>query len=214
MRELIVKKTGRYLNVFAWGVLLFFAAVYFTPVSGWMAEGLRVPPLEQKADVIVVLGGGVHRNGVLTSYALERTVHGITLYHRRMADRIVFAGGNPMRYTVGPESKSMGKLAADLNVPAGAVFTEEESKTTHENATLVKKLLGDSFNGKILLVTSQTHMKRAAGAFRVEGMEVYPAPTPWKEQYLMNWDRLKLFNACVHEYLGIVWYRYKGWYKE
>jgi len=192
---------------------LFIAVIYWTPVSGWMAEGLRVPAQEQKADVIVVLGGGMHRNGVLTSSALERVVYGITLYHKQMADRILFTGGNPMRYAVGPEARSMGKLAAELKVPADAVFLEDQSKTTHENAALVKKYMGEAFRGKILLVTSQTHMKRAVGAFRAEGMEVLPAPTPWKEQYLVNWDRLKLFKACVHEYLGIVWYGYKGWYK-
>ena len=208
-----MKKAVRYINLSAWGALLFLAILYWTPLANRMADLLTVPAQEQKADVIVILAGGVYENGVINQPSMERLVHGLTLYHRGLAERVIITGGNPEKYEGITEAGSIAKVAYGLAVPSNAVFMDQVSNTTHENAVEVKKLLQRMGAGKALLVTSSYHMKRALGAFRAEGIEAYSAPVPAREPYLGKWDRVKLFGVCIHEYLGVIWYSYKGWYK-
>ncbi|MDR3412359.1 MAG: ElyC/SanA/YdcF family protein [Formivibrio sp.] len=77
------------------------------------------------------------------------------------------------------------------------------------------------------LVTSAMHMPRALGVFRKQypAIEFIPAPTDYhatKPQIPTPWYRelisvvptpghFVVFSEAMHEYLGIAYYRMRGW---
>jgi uncharacterized SAM-binding protein YcdF (DUF218 family) len=64
------------------------------------------------------------------------------------------------------------------------------------------------------------HMPRAAGAFRKAGFEVIAVPADFRsgwgepyplEKWLSSADNLRDSEGALHEWLGIVAYRLRGW---
>ncbi len=71
----------------------------------------------------------------------------------------------------------------------------------------------------MILVTDATHMPRALRCFRAQGIEVVPAPCNYRTTPL-RWSIAMLipqyyalggFHAAAHEWLGMAWYRLRGW---
>ena len=105
-------------------------------------------------------------------------------------------------------------------LPAAAVRIEGGSINTRENALRSYEMLAPLGIRRILLVTSATHMPRAAGAFRKAGFEVIAAPADFHS----GWGESDFFSQCVprpenlvetevalHEWVGVGVYRLRGW---
>lgn len=131
-------------------------------------------------DAIVVLGGGVADRGSLRASvelhdsSLRRTICGVDLFDRGLAPRLVLTGGDASVFGAGPlEAAEMARLARRLGVPEGALVQETRSRTTYENAVRTKRLLGGS---SVVLVTAASHLARARGLFRAQGLRVSGYP--------------------------------------
>jgi uncharacterized SAM-binding protein YcdF (DUF218 family) len=61
-------------------------------------------------------------------------------------------------------------------VPPSKIWTEEQSRSTYENALYSAKLLHGSGIHRIALVMEADSMLRAELCFRKQGLEVTPAP--------------------------------------
>ena len=86
----------------------------------------------------------------------------------------------------------MQRLAIRLGVPEAAIMLDDRSRTTYENAVSVKRVLGQA---SILLVTSASHMPRAAALFRKQGFDVTPAPCTYNvRDWPGFWSDLDLFD--------------------
>ena len=145
------------------------------------------PPQGQSYDAIVVLGGGILDRGSLrptvqlTSYSRDRTTCGVDLYQQRYASKLVLTGGDDTFFGAGPIlAREMKNWAQRLGVPPADILVEERSRTTYENATGVKALLGP---GSIVLVSSASHLPRATALFRKQGFTVTPAPCDFVAQH-------------------------------
>jgi uncharacterized SAM-binding protein YcdF (DUF218 family) len=189
----------------------FLLLVQCTPLAEYLAAPLLVRPDVDRAEVIVVLGGGVHPNGVLTTASLERALHGVALYRRGLALHLLFSGGAPGE-APRPEAAAMAEFARLAGIPEGAILEEGASRTTHENAVESVRILRARRIHRVLLVTSAPHMYRAVLAFRREGVEVLPAPVQTREglRYFTG-GPLALFFAALHEYGGLATYKARGW---
>ncbi|HEY3474449.1 MAG TPA: YdcF family protein, partial [Anaerolineales bacterium] len=135
---------------------------------------------KEQYTAVVVLAGGVLQRGTLrpipdlSSFSKNRTACGVDLFKQGYADKLVFTGGNSHVFKDGPiDALEMKRWAERLGVPAAAILTEEQSRTTYENATETKRLLGSA---SILLVTSASHLPRAAALFSKQGFRVTPVP--------------------------------------
>ncbi len=108
----------------------------------------------------------------------------------------------------------MEVLALALGVDPSALLAEERSLNTHDQAVFIGRIVGkDSF----ILVTSASHMPRAMGMFRKEGMDPVPAPTGhmvaesnWVFRYVPSAGALKNTRGAVYEFLGLAWARMRG----
>ena len=107
-----------------------------------------------------------------------------------------------------------------LGVPRDRIIVEANSMTTHHEAVLVKEILRTHPVDHVVLVTSQFHMLRSAGAFRAEGVEVIPAIArepqgvdDWWEKLIPTDKGMEGSGMAAHELAGIVAYEVRGWYR-
>jgi len=199
------------LHLLLWLALVLVAVIAYTPVTHYMLKPLTIQEGIRHADIILVLGGGIDRGGYLSLVSSHRLLKGTQLYFEGRANKILFSGGLPRKVNAS-EAAVMAQEARRLKIPAGDMFLEKKSKNTHEQAVEVKKM-ADSLQWKsILLVTSFSHMKRALMTFENIGFKIYPAPADPYEKYTDDpLGRLCLFPVLIHEYLGIVYYKIRGW---
>ena len=101
----------------------------------------------------------------------------------------------------------MKRLALRLGVPEDAIVVEDRSRTTYENAVGVKRILG---HASILLVTSASHVPRAVGLFRKQGLETTASPCgylakdrPWSGLGINPFDLLPDVDALSRNTIAI-----------
>ncbi len=195
-------------------------------------EGIHRPsefPTPIANGAIVVLGGGLHDAGSLrpnielTEESMRQTACGADLYQHGSAPSLLVTGGDARVFGSGPaEAAVMKDWATRFGVPATAIITEGQARTTYENAVRTKDLLGD--RASIILVTSALHMPRAAALFHAQGFDVTPYPCGFHEgnRVTEGWDTLSIFDVlpatwafreiseAIEELAGIGVYRLAG----
>lgn len=191
---------------------------------------VEVPPLATlqtlpRADAIVVLLNDVGANTSRRDWPLVGTTadslwHGARLFAANKAPVVIVSGSTydpkPGQLT---SAEVMREFLTALGVPAQAVLAEDRSTNTRENAVFSAQLAARHDIQKVLLVTRLWHMPRAAGAFRKAGLTVVPAaPTEpgrqrkFKAKNLVpNAKTLQGATLYVHEWLGTLVYRWRGW---
>jgi uncharacterized SAM-binding protein YcdF (DUF218 family) len=184
------------------GILLLVLCAY-TPLPTLLSHRSRRPPALAPADAIVVLGGAVNAEGVLNESSLRSTLHGILLYRRGFASRLVFSG--TVTQSGIREAEIRAELARELGVDPTAILTESRARTTREEAAYMAGLLQPMSIQTILLVTDPEHMVRAQPLFEHVGFTVQPAPAAW---YKSN---LQLTREVVREFLARLYYRLAGY---
>ncbi len=146
------------------------------------------------ADLIVVLGGGMSGCPDELPYAemnasADRVWHGARLFKAGKAPLVVMTGGE-VDATTKP-------LLLDLGVPEEAIRSFSEAKNTEDEARHIKAFMAslERKTGKVLLVTSAWHMRRAEWLFRRAGLDVIPAPTDYEmtARFGNGWKASELF---------------------
>ena len=202
----------------------------------------RVPAVEAfpEADAIVLLGGGIGIETNMSSYAemansADRVWQAARLYKAGKASKII-ATGDYARDTTLPLLKDFG-VGEEAVSFLDARTTEEEAKGMWELFSRVERVEGEEGSrkerkerkddsrleggeGKILLVTSAWHMKRARLMFEkyAPGIEVVCAPadfentftaekTPLLKMLFPDPNVFMLNSVAFHEWVGIVGYR-------
>jgi len=120
----------------------------------------------------------------------------------------------------------MKELLEMIGVPGESIIRETNSSSTHEHGKNLQTLLYEHNFKRILLVTSAMHMPRAIGVFKknCDFCEFIPAPTdfrvtdpipePWYQELkalVPTPANLLLFSEAMHEYVGMVFYKFRGW---
>jgi uncharacterized SAM-binding protein YcdF (DUF218 family) len=185
-----------------------FAVFGFTPLADLARDRLRAAPQLEPADAIVVLGAAVDREGVLNANSLRRAVHGTLLYRRGLAPVVVFMGA---AYGGPPEAQVRAELARRLGLPADAVLAESRAMTTREEAQRARELMAARGGRRVLLVTGELHMGRAAAAFRRAGLAPLAAPVAELSAAHRPEDRLAVMEAVARESLARLYYRIAGY---
>ena len=180
-----------------------------------------------KADCILVLGGGTvrrvaPRKTVEVDDAGDRVLYAAYLYRQGQAPLVICtAGGTGPR----PSSEDMAELLENIGVPKAAIFQETKSMNTREHARNLYPVLKERGYKRILLVTSAMHMPRSMGVMKkgCPDIEFIPAPTDFRiEESTGKWyhqvfapiptpRQLLNFSEVMHEYLGLAYYKMRGW---
>jgi uncharacterized SAM-binding protein YcdF (DUF218 family) len=208
----------------------------------WVAAALTrsvewqyFPPQElPHAEAIVLLGGGTApalypRPIVEMNGAGDRVAYAAWLYQQGAAPAIIASGGAINWLETGKSTADDMAFLLDLmGVPPEAIWLEENSRNTAENAVECAKILQAKGITRIILVTSAFHMPRSVPLFENQGLEVIPAPTDYSIteadwaaltqpgpglliRMLPSPDNLATTTKVLKEYLGVVVYRLRGW---
>ena len=183
---------------------------------------------DPRAAAIVLLGGTMlpvtpPRIYPETGVPADRVMHAARLWRQKRAPKMVVTGGFIPYLTVSlaTEADLFASLLTELfDVPDSSILRIGGSRTTQEDAALSARLFDSTgMKKEILLVTSATHMPRAAALFRKNGFTVHPAPTDFyaaeNEPFLLfdlvpSPDALAQTCRSLHEYIGLWTYRMLG----
>ena len=152
------------------------------------------------------MGAGVVGDCVPNHNGLRRTLLAARLWRESKAPLILFTGGRSEGSC--PIAMAMAQFAREIGIPASAILTEEASRTTRENGTLGAGSLRERSLRRILVVTDQLHMRRAAGTFVKLGLDVRVASVPIYEGHV---DNVSMLIAGVREMAALGYYRMRGW---
>ena len=208
----MVKRIGKVVRLLlaAYGLLLL--CIFYSPLADYLVRPLYVPADLRPAPAIVVLTAYVSPNGVLNESALRRIHTAARLYHRGLSPLVIISGGDPASSNDRQPADFMAEFAGELGVPQSAIILEKGSRNTHYSAVNVAALCREKGIERVLLVTDAAHMRRAMASFEAQGLTVSPAPAdPWALGWETPTVRLRKFLAALHEYGGLLYYRWKGW---
>jgi uncharacterized SAM-binding protein YcdF (DUF218 family) len=146
------------------------------------------------ADVIVVLGGGVHE---------QRAERAAELFRQRAAPRILITGAG--------DDEINRIILLQNGVPAGVIEMEGDSTTTRENAEFTFKRLRAEKVRRVILVTSWYHARRALKTFEhfAPGLKFYSRPS-YGDFDRADWPRHGTGRRMRLEFLKLAgyWLRY------
>jgi uncharacterized SAM-binding protein YcdF (DUF218 family) len=178
------------LGVFGLTTLLAIIAYIFPQ------EILTVDSGAMKADVMVVLGGGLH----------ERPERAAELFKADDAPRIIVSG-------LGDDEINR-RLLVNAGVPAKLIQVEAKSHTTKENAEFTIKLLREQKVKRVIIVTSWYHSRRALATFEHFAPEIkfYSRPSYFAFKR-PDWPATGMAKRVYLEYLKMpgYWVRYGVW---
>jgi uncharacterized SAM-binding protein YcdF (DUF218 family) len=137
--------------------------------------------------------------------------------HKRWQPLPVLACGGPPAERRQPVSLTMRQLLGRAGVPDAMIWTEDRSRSTHENAVFGAEVLRKHGVGTIALVVEAQAMPRAQACFQKEGFRVIPAPCEFiefespQEEFIPSWLAIKRNEGTLHETVGLAWYWLRGW---
>lgn len=193
----------------AGALMIVWLLVCFTPITRGFVRGLDVSVSPEEADAVVVLGSRLQEDGGFTATSLARLVRALELVAQGYTDTIVVTEipGIP------PHLEAARALATQLDIDADLRAVGPVTNT-YEEALKISEACERDGVCKVLLVTSPTHMRRAAATFETAGLDVVPVSCPETnfdiESLVRPTERLRAFGAALHERLGYVVYVRKG----
>ena len=163
---------------------------------------------------IVVLVGSVVLPDLSPADSLgplvPRVMEGIRLATALPTATLVLSGGCLPHIESDPEA--MAVLPVQSGVAPERLVVKIGALDTADEARMLSRIVGSE---PFALVTSATHVNRAARLFQQQGTHPIPCPCarrvwregPWYSWILPNATSLKETTDAVHEYIGDVWAR-------
>lgn len=211
-------------------------ALLWLASTPWLADSLYgslerpFPPVALDrvpgADCIVVLGGAVRapispRTALDLNESADRVHYAAQLYRAGKAPHVIVTAGNqPWSGSSQAEAELIRDLLVEWGAPRESILIEGGSRNTRENALNTKPLIDSIGCRDPLLVTSAAHMPRALAAFRAVGVSATPVSTDVRvvdrerravEDFFPDAAALAMTSEALREWIGRVWYRWKGW---
>lgn len=175
----------------AWMLLLCLlgSPVVANAMLGWVedqATALATCPAPPDDAILIVLAGGIQ--SVADTPEQYEKLKEATIFRVLPATRIARRLGQSTLLMTGGlgdsvrEADLMAALARDLGMPPERIWTEYESSSTASSAKATRALIDakDTKTRPLYLVTSASHMPRAAAAFHSAGVQVCPLPVDYR----------------------------------
>ena len=117
------------------------------------------------ADIIIVLGGGISREGILPPWVLPRLDKALELYHENVAPVILLSGKGRDNFPV-PEAEAMRDYLKDRGMDPRRLLLECLSADTLQNAFFSRVIHLDPLHlGSAVVITNEFHMQRTQQIF-------------------------------------------------
>lgn len=189
--------------------------VIFTPVARIATRGLvRADETPAHADAVVVLSGGVSRDGLLREEAVDRLLGAMSLVRGGVSDTLILTVWHAPSHPEITSARDELRIASLL--PAGVTILQVgRIGTTRLEAERIAAVLPPARVPHIALVTSPLHTRRACATFERMGYQVSCVPALSRDVALgalaSASDRVATFRIAVYERAALVKYRWMGW---
>ncbi len=155
---------------------------------------------EEQSDVIIVLGTAIE-NGKPSSVFKERINHGIYLYNKGVAKKLLFTGGLGKGQNQ-TESSVAKEYAISKGIPDSVIIIEEKSKSTYGNFKEAKQIMDSLSLKSALIVSDPFHMTRAMTFANYYKMDCKPSPTKTSEFNSFVPKAMSLFYETIFYTIG------------
>jgi len=129
----------------------------------------------EDADVIIVLGAGIRRDGRAGWALTRRATMSADLWKQGIASHVLCTGAQANGYPRS-EAAACREILLREGVDASAILMEENSRSTEENAIYSQRILEQNNFDSAVLVSDSYHMLRAEWIFRSQGITAYTSP--------------------------------------
>lgn len=213
----------------------FFAATtYVVPAAGarvWntgFREFGRADVGAASRVAVVILGAGAETAvgwestlSTMSAVAAARVLEAIRVYRAIEPAFVISSGGRPDPGDIAtPAAFLMRDALVGARIPAARIVTEATSRDTHDEAVLLAPILRGLGVDRVVLVTSDVHMRRSLGAFRAVGVDAVPAIAPdpglarrWPQWVVPSDHGLAFTSQLFHEVLALPYYWARGWWR-
>ncbi len=218
------------------GLAIFIYIIGATPLPDALLRSLENPYTGVKldalptCDAVVMLGGGLDPSrcevgGLHLTIAGDRIIAALEMIRLGKAPVLVCGGS-------GVNVDGVEKVEADLfkqalverRVPVPKIISLGHCADTHDEAMRTREIAQQRGWHRVLLVTSASHLPRAAATFRALGVEVVPVPCNFLSTLsiqrapsgigIPRFVGFEKMSVWIHETIGCWEYRRRGWLKE
>lgn len=193
------------------GLALLWIAVAYGPVSRLLLAGLVRSDALGPADAVLVLGTRMQTDGDPTAAQLSRLLRGLEVVKDGLAPRLMITELPP------PYARQRPFVEALLArfKPEVELVDLGLALNTHDEAVSAAAYLKKRGLNRIIVASSPTHTFRGAALLEAQGLEVMATPSRETRFDLETLDRaderLESFGVIIHERMGILVYRQRGW---
>ena len=168
-----------------------------------------IPPLPERIDYTLVLGGESH-------FMPSRAKAAAELYHRGIC-RLFFTSGGVLRDTAHGMLTEAAALKAEmisLGVPSELIIEEKAATTTIENMTLSERMAKDMLGEgrkSVAIATSRFHLRRSlllAKSF-IKDADIYGAAGEYPEDNPEEFKNSPTVSECIKKECRLL-YRFAG----
>lgn len=228
------RRTARWRRACPWMAIALLYFLSIEPVANALLRTLEMPDestmkSDATYDTLVLLGGVVDDAGTegsgQPSYNdnVERLLVTWDLLRTGKARTVIITGGvgGLIEMSSVNEARTLADQLERWGIERGRIILEGEARNTRENATYSAQIIRARGFTSVLLVTSAFHMKRAAGCFRAEGLDVdtFAAdhrtydPSKRSGRWLPQASHFLMSSAAIREQFGRLIYRLRGYTK-
>ena len=143
--------------------------------------------MRKQFDAILLLGVGLGENDQPTEEMHARVRAAAEAFRKGYAPVIVACGGVTQGHAVSEADVMEGLLALE-GIPGGAILKEDRSQITIENMRFASNVLGGAKGKRVLVVTSDYHVRRSVltamrAGFKARGYAAaLPHDSAWQEK--------------------------------
>jgi len=229
----VIKKEKRQA-LFTGALALFITLVGSTKLPAYLLSTLERPYAVEDlsflpdCDAVILLGGshGFSNYGVNSiefSTAVDRIITAAELVRLKKGKALVIGGGE---YSSSGQTGLHGQLIAEWLASwkpfDSPIHVLDYSSNTKDEADQTKVLAEKNGWGKIILVTSASHMRRAEALFKRIGVEVVSVGSDFEGlssleadfriySIVPGSDRFDKLGNYLHEQVGWLYYKLRGW---
>ena len=128
----------------------------------------EVVSVDEKADYVILLGGGIDKNGNLPFSVMTR-VKKAAAYLKKNEGSICVVTGGTLKWLPYPEAPAIKQKLVESGIQPERILVEDQAKDTIQNFILSCRLLAEYedvsneeiLNSSVAVVTSRFHLRRA-----------------------------------------------------
>ena len=201
----------------SWVVLFLGSNTLFFQLISYPLKYLTPESTKHPSDAIVVASAGVHKSGAPTPGSTLRAHTAAKLYLEGVAPLVIITGGVTEPYLHPVNIKGIAIILQGMGVPSHDIIIENRSADTHKNGIETAKILKRLNLETVLLVSHDYHLFRLVSVFKKLGIESYTyaanraypiTANPWWRYF--DWANFNRLQTIVHEYLGLLSYKYSN----